>query len=121
MEKEAEAKNKVKKEKLPKFEKNISLVDEVDFYHGQQYFVAVFKAIRFDLSKQRETKPKKPVDAATAASGTAPLFSPHLPTKATSTAARTGSSASANNDGAAILKILLSSDSVGWGAAWTMP
>lgn len=62
MEKEAEAKNKVKKEKLPKFEKNISLVDEVDFYHGQQYFVAVFKAIRFDLSKQRETKPKKPVE-----------------------------------------------------------
>lgn len=35
-------------------------VDEVDFFHGQQYYVAVFKAIKFDISKTKETVSKEP-------------------------------------------------------------
>lgn len=29
-------------------------VDEVDFYHGQQYFVVVYKALKFDLSRTKK-------------------------------------------------------------------
>ena len=55
--KEKEDQEKGKKEKLSTllFRKDASLenFDEVDFFHGQQYFVVVFKALKFDLSREK--------------------------------------------------------------------
>ena len=55
--KEKEDREKGKKEKLSTllFRKDASLenFDEVDFFHGQQYFVVVFKALKFDLSLEK--------------------------------------------------------------------
>ena len=55
-----DSKKKRKSELLPKLsrEELPGSVIEVEFYHGQQYYAAVFKALRFDLSKKKETKVK---------------------------------------------------------------
>lgn len=36
-----------------------SKAEEVEFYHGQQYFVAVFKALKFDLDSKKKKEPKE--------------------------------------------------------------
>ena len=36
----------------------INEIDEIDFFHGQEYYTAVFKVLKFDLDQTKETRPK---------------------------------------------------------------
>lgn len=57
-EKEKQDEKDGKKKDKKMFKLSQKPIQEVDFFHGQQYYVAVFKAIRFDISKTRETEVK---------------------------------------------------------------